>query len=202
MANQFVADSKIVLAAADAAGHAASGHGATSAGTTQPAPHGNSDFPPFDAQYWTPQLVWLAIVFGLLYLLMSKIALPRVGAILEARAARIAGDLDSAQKARAEADAAAQAHDRQLTEARAKAQATAQETQARLAAEGDARRKALEGELATKLAAAEAQIAQTKARAMSNVSDIAADTAAAIVEHITGQPADRDRVAAAVKQGA
>ena len=200
MANQFLADKFIVLAAAEESHGAATGaHGATTAGTETPGhAAAENDFPPFDTQYWAPQIIWLAIVFGALYLLMSRLALPRVAGILEARAKTIANDLDTAHKARADADAASAAHERQLAEARAKAQATAQETQARLAAESDARRKTLEADLSAKLAAAEAQIAETKSRAMTNVDEIARDTAAAIVEHITGVPADRNRIATAV----
>ena len=200
MANLFVADKFIVLAAAE---ESHSAHGAAPAATgahTETPGHAaaENDFPPFDTQYWAPQIIWLAIVFGALYLLMSRLALPRVASILEARASTIANDLDTAHKARADANAASAAHDQQLTEARAKSQATAQETQARLTAEADVRRKALEADLGAKLAAAEAQIGEMKTRAMTNVDEIARDTAAAIVEHITGNPADRNRIASAV----
>jgi F-type H+-transporting ATPase subunit b len=194
MADKFLAEPTIVLAQAEP--HGAAPH---AAGTETPGhAAAQSDFPPFDPQYWAPQIIWLAIVFGALYLLMSRIALPRVSGILEMRRAKIEGDLATAHKARADADLAAAAHDKQLADARAKAQETAQQTQARLTAEGDAKRKALEADLNAKLAAAETQIAATKTRAMTNVEEIARDTATAIVEHITGTPADRNRIAAAV----
>ena len=196
MAQQFLADKFIVLAQANTNAAPA----ATTVATTETPGHAaaESDFPPFDTQYWAPQIIWLAIVFGALYLLMSKIALPRVGEIIQTRQQKIANDLDMAHKARSDADAASAAHDRQLAEARAKAQATAQDTQAKLAAQSDDRRKTLEAELSAKLAAAEAQIGEMKSRAMTNVDEIARDAAAAIVEHITGTPADRARIAAAV----
>ena len=61
------------------------------------APGGKTVFPPFDTKTFPSQLVWLAISFVLLYVLMAKVALPRIGAIFEQRSKRISGDLKSAQ---------------------------------------------------------------------------------------------------------
>ena len=66
--------------------------------------HGGA-FPPLDPQHFPSQLLWLAIAFGLLYLLMSRVALPRVGAMLEARRSRISGDLARAKALKEETEA-------------------------------------------------------------------------------------------------
>ncbi len=162
------------------------------------AGHQANVFPPFDAHNFLPQLVWLVIIFGALYWLMSRIALPRVATILEARRARIAGDLASARTMQDQADAAGVAYEKSLAKAKARAQALAQETHDKLHGESEARRHALEAELNTKLAAAESQIADMKTRAMGNVSGIARDAASAIVQHITGRtPSDEQLTAAA-----
>jgi F-type H+-transporting ATPase subunit b len=160
---------------------------------------GHANFPPFDTSTFPSQLLWLAISFGLLYYYMSKRFLPGVGAVIEARKARIAKDLDEATAMQQKADAAAAAHEKALADARAKAHSLAQATRDRLAAEADAKRKALEDELSGKLAAAEAQIAATRDQAMSNVSDIAKDATAAIVERLIGRAADPGVVAMAVE---
>ena len=157
-----------------------------------------ASFPPFDPAHFSSSLIWLALTFGALYLLMSRIALPRVEKILGDRRAKIDGDLDAAKSAKLQADAAAAAHAKTLAEARANAQATAQKAREELAAQTDARRKTLEGELNAKLAAAEAQIGATKAQAMTNVSSIAHEAAAAIVQHLTGLTPDPKTVAAAI----
>lgn len=173
------------------------GHGATHAGTQAPGGGHEGAFPPFDTEHFSSQLIWLALIFGALYFLMSRVALPRVAGILKDRGAKISGDLDTAKTAQAKAEAAGSDLEKTLAEAKAKAQGLGQEAHAKLAAESEAKRKTLEGELNAKLAAAEAQIADTKAKAMSNVDTIAKDTAAAIVEHITGKPADPQKIAAA-----
>ncbi|HEX4765290.1 MAG TPA: F0F1 ATP synthase subunit B' [Lichenihabitans sp.] len=155
-------------------------------------------FPPFDAHNFLPQIVWLAIIFGALYWLMSRVALPRVGGILEARSAKIGGDLAEATTMQEQAAAASAAYDAKLAEAKARAQGLAQETHDTLHAETEAKRHALDDELNRKLAEAEAQIADTKTRAMSNVEGIARDAAAAIVEHLTGKPVRGEAIDAAM----
>ena len=161
------------------------------------AEHGSA-FPPFDSTHFSSQLIWLALVFGALYLLMSRVALPRVAGILKDRGDKISGDLSAARDAQAKAEAAGADLEKTLAEAKAKAQGLGQQAQQALAAETEAKRKTLEGELNAKLAAAETKIADTKAKAMSNVETIAKDTASAIVEHITGKPADPQKIAAAL----
>lgn len=169
-------------------------------GTVEPADigHGAHAFPPFDSANFASTLLWLAISFGLLYYLMAKIALPRVEDILKARADKITGDLKNAQAAREKSEQAAAEHDRTIAGAKAKAQALAQQTQAKVTADTEAKHHALETELNAKLASAEKQIVETKTTAMASVESIAGDAAAAIVERLTGRPADRSAVAAAV----
>jgi F-type H+-transporting ATPase subunit b len=168
--------------------------------TQQPtgAPPGEKPFPPFDTANFVSLLIWLVLCFGGLYLLMSKFALPRVEGILRDRSSKINGDLRDAFAKRGEADKASAEYQKTLAEARASAQALARQTYARLAAETETKRKAHEADLAAKLAAAEAQIETTKAKAMANVEQIARETAAAIVEHITGKAADTKAIAAAI----
>jgi F-type H+-transporting ATPase subunit b len=176
--------------------HDVEGHHAGTEVPGNPAQEGA--FPPFDPANFSSELIWLVITFGALYLLMSKLALPRVATILAARKDKIDSDLASAAKAQDEAAAAAALHEKTLADAKAKAQAVGQAAHAELTAQADARRHALEDDLNAKLATAEAQIAATKVAAMANVDSIATETAQAIVQHITGQPADAAAVAAAV----
>ncbi len=160
--------------------------------------HQENVFPPFDAHNFLPQIIWLVIIFGALYWLMSRVALPRVEGILVARRHRLEKDLDDAAAMQAQAKAAGEAYDKTLADARVRAQGLAQETHDKLHAESEAKRHALEADLNTKLAAAETQIAETRSRAMTNVASIAQDTAVALVERLTGRAPDRQAVDAAV----
>lgn len=153
------------------------------------AEHGeghSGGFPPFNPTNFASQLLWLAISFGALYFLMSRLTLPRIGRILEERHDRIAKDLAEAAQRRAESEAAQAAYEKALTEARGKANAIAGEARNRLSAETDANRKALEASLNAKLADAERSIESTKTTALSHVRGIAVDTANTIVTTLVG----------------
>jgi F-type H+-transporting ATPase subunit b len=156
-------------------------------------PGGHPAFPPFQRETFASQLVWLTISFALLYVLMSKIALPRVGGILAAREKRIADDLAAANGFKAKSDAANAAYEKALADARARAQSIAAETRDKQTAEAEATNKRLEAELHERLAAAERSITATRTAAMGNVGTIATDTASAIVERLIGAaPADHE----------
>jgi F-type H+-transporting ATPase subunit b len=163
--------------------------------TEQPA--GHSAFPPFQAEHFPSQLLWLAVSFVLLYALMSRIALPRIGAIMAARSKLIGDDLAAAERLREQSNAAHAAYEKSLADARSRAQSMASATRDKQAAEADAAHKQLEAKLHERLTAAEQQISTTRTAAMGNVRSIAAETAAAIVERLIGKaPADHEVAAA------
>ena len=171
---------------------------ATTTSTGAHPPGEKGAFPPFATETYASQLLWFAIAFGLLYYVMSRIALPRVAAVMENRSQRIAGDLAEAERLRVESEAAGAAYEKSLNDARAKAKAIAQEMREALTAESEAKRKALELELHERLAVAETTIGAKTQEAMASVRGIAADTATAIVERLTGQAPDRRAVEAAL----
>src|SRR5712671_1149603 len=155
-------------------------------------------FPPFQKDTFASQLVSLLIAFVALYLIASKIALPRVGGLLDARQNAIEADLAAAQKLKDESDAALKAYESELAAARVRAQAISTETREKLNAAAEAERKTLEQRLSVKLAEAAKTIAATREAAMSNVRGIASDAAIAIVQRLTGLAPDRRTVNKAV----
>jgi F-type H+-transporting ATPase subunit b len=168
--------------------------------TTQAPGGAKPQFPPFNAETFASQIFWFVITFVLLYFLMSRVALPRVGAIVAARAGKIASDLAAAQKTKDETDAAIAGYEKQLADARTNAQSIAAQTRDKLMAEADQRRKSLEGKLAERLHDAEKTIVQTKTAAMANVRGIATEAASAIVERLIGTKPDPKAVGDAVEK--
>ncbi len=175
-------------------------HGAAPASAHSEAEGGahKSGFPPCESNTFASQLVSLAIAFGLLYIIVSRVALPRMKGVLMARQGAIDSDLAEAQKLRDESDAALKAYEAELANARTKAQGIGSDIRDKLNAEAEADRKALEGRLAARLAAAEKTIAETRTAAMGNVRTIAADAAGAIVQRLTGTTADAGAINGAV----
>jgi F-type H+-transporting ATPase subunit b len=147
---------------------------------------------------WAPQLIWLVITFGVLYLLMKWVALPKIGSVIEMRQGRIAGDLEAADKLRRETQEAIAAYEQALAEAKARAHGIAQEARNRLKDEVAAERTALDRDLSAKSAEAEAQIHQAKVSALKEVNAVASDTATEIVRRLIGIAPTKPEVSAAV----
>jgi F-type H+-transporting ATPase subunit b len=163
-----------------------------------PAGEHGAGFPPFQKETFASQLLWLALVFVALYVVMSRVALPRIGSILEQRKARVDGDLAEAARLKSESDAAIAAYEQALADARNRAQALANQTREQAAAAAEAARKSLDAKLNERIATAEKSIAKTRATAMTNVQTIASDAAAAIVERLVGKAPAAPQVASAV----
>src|SRR3954470_18189715 len=159
---------------------------------------GKPQFPPFNKETFASQLVWFAIFFIALYVIISRFAIPRIGGIVEARRERIEGDLAEANRLKEQSDAALRAYEKSLADARDRAHTLANQTRDKLNAEAEQARKVLEAELNAKLGEAEKTIATTKSAAMANVRGIAVDTAAAIVQRLIGTAPAANVVEAAV----
>jgi F-type H+-transporting ATPase subunit b len=157
--------------------------------------HHEGVFPPFQTENFAPQIFWLVIIFGLLYVLMSRIALPRVGGIIENRGAKIASDLSAAREMQSKAQAAAAANDENLRRRRDEAQGIGREAQHKIAAESARQRALAESQAAEKIRAADERIASAKTKALANVEQIAVDAAASIVEKLTGAKIDQAALA-------
>ena len=155
--------------------------------------HGKASFPPFDSSTFAPQLVWLAICFTALYFILSRIALPRIGEVLEERRDRIQRDLDKAAELREETDKAIATYEEELATARHKANGIAEETRNKLNAEIAKESADVEAKISKKAEEAEARIVKAKQEAFTNVNEIALDTTAAIVKKLLGRkPTERE----------
>lgn len=188
--------------AAGEAEHAPAAGEELHAGTETHGGEHSDVFPPFDPVNFSSQLIWLAITFGILYLVLSRVALPRIGGIIEDRKSRIDADLATADASRQRTDAAIAAYETALTQARRKSQTLAEQTRAEIKTDIDRRRLDVETDLSRRVSEAEARIQLTKAEALGHVDEIAADTVATVVEQLAGPVSAqeaRDAVAAVVR---
>ena len=132
------------------------------------------------------QVVWLLIIFGVLYYVLAHIVLPRFEGGLETRRARIQGDLEAARAAKAEADAAMDAHRSATARSRTEAQSAIAEALAAAQADAGTKAAALNARLNEQIAAAEARIAASRDSAMGALREVATDTTDALVKRLTG----------------
>jgi F-type H+-transporting ATPase subunit b len=162
--------------------------------------HGEKGLPQLNPEHFAGQLFWLAVLFLLLYFVMSRVTLPRIASVVEGRRDKIAGDIDTAAKFKREAEDAIKSYEKSLADARTRARGLAEENRRKVKAETDRQRESVEADLNKKLSAAEAQILATKAQALANVKSVAAETAQAIVSRLTGEAVELRDAEAAVQR--
>lgn len=184
----------------------------TSQDTTSPVAHqsevGHADahasggLPQLEMQHWAGQIIWLLLIFAVLYILLSKVFLPRLRRVRDERAGAISSAVKAALEVQANANAQAEIAQAELAKARSEVRANALASKARITEDANARQVAEEAVVNARIAQAEAEIRQARDAAMTNVSTIAIDTTRSIVERLTGQTATVADATAAVKGAA
>jgi len=154
--------------------------------------------PQFDPTFFAPQLFWLLVMFVVLYVLMSVLAMPKIGAVLEERQRKIDDNLDKAAQLKAEADTAIAAYEKALAESRAQAQQILRTSAEALAKQSEAKQKELGEKLAAQIKAGEARINAAKDQALAHVREVAVDVAKSATQKLTGLTVEDDQVTKAV----
>lgn len=144
------------------------------------------------------QIFWLIVTFAALFLVMWRIAVPRIADVLEARQKRIDDNLDKAETAKKDAEAAIEAYEASLADARDKAHGLINETAAEIAADTADKEAELTERLNTRIAESEKAIAEAREKALASVRDTAVDVALAATEKLVGETPDRAAVEKAV----
>jgi len=147
---------------------------------------------------FTPQIVWLLISFVVLYLVMSKLAIPAISDTLDRRQARIQSDLDAAEKASEGTRALVAAYEKRLADAREEARRLHREQAEADSAAASARLAALGNTLNARIEEAEKRIAGQRAQVVESLEDMAHDIAADVYSKLAGQPADAGALKAKV----
>ncbi|HWA30718.1 MAG TPA: hypothetical protein VG867_06460 [Rhizomicrobium sp.] len=164
------------------------------------APHESSGgFPPFDTSTFPTQIFWLAVTFAFLFVVMWRVAGPRINGVITTRRNKINGDIEAAQKARGDAEAASAAYQTALAAARARANAHAEETRKRIGAEIDKAKADADAKAHEATTAAEARIQAMRAEARASMTKAAQDAVVEIVARLTGETVSAEDAAAAVK---
>ena len=147
------------------------------------------------------QVVWQVVIFFSLFLLLTFVALPRLGAVIDTRRQRIEADLEAARAAMQSADAAIAAQREATQAARSEAQTAVNAAVQAAQQEMDAKLAALNAALSKQVADAEARIDQSRKAALGAVQQVASDTVGALLTKL-GASADAGQVQAAVRSQA
>ena len=154
--------------------------------------------PQLDVSAFSPQIIWLIITFVILYALMAKIALPRIGNILEQRQARIDDNLDVAQSLKRESNKDAESYDQAIAGAREKARIAIQETTKEISLEIANRQDELGVKLSGELKSAEDRIADAKAIATKSIHESAASITSDAIKILIGEKPTENAIKSAI----
>ena len=164
------------------------------------AEHVSSGLPQFDPAPWPGEIIWALVIFLVLYVLISRVFVPRVAGTIGMREDRISGDIGDARRARDAAQAQLDAAAAELAAARSRAQKLAKDAQAEAKTEVAEARAAEEARLGERLAEAESRILAARGEALGHVRTIAVEAAEAMVARLSGVPANRAEIEAALSQ--
>jgi F-type H+-transporting ATPase subunit b len=171
---------------------------ATTMGTAAPAPQ-QGGFPPFDTSTFPSQIFWLVLTFLFLFIVLWRVATPRIAGVIAARRDQINGDVKVAEQHRKDAEGASAAYETALAGARARAHKLAEENRKRMDEEVARAKSAADADAHQAMAEAESRIATVRGEARTQVLRAAQDAAADIVARLTGEAVSADDAAAAVR---
>lgn len=153
--------------------------------------------PQLDFSTWGNQIFWLVVTLVAIYMVLSRVALPRIAAILAERQGTITNDIAAAEDLKVKAQEAEAAYEKALIDARAEAHRIVAEAKAEIQSDLDAAIEKADAEIAAKAAESEKAIADIRAGAEEAVQQVARDTASELVTALGGT-ADNEAVAVAV----
>lgn len=157
----------------------------------------NAGMPQLNFDHWGNQIFWLVLALIAIYLILSRVALPRIAAVLAERQGTISNDIAAAEDLNAKATEAEAAYDKALVDARAHAQRIIAEAKVDMQADLEKAIAKADGQIAAKSAESEKAISEIRAGAIDNVKTVAKDTVKEIVSAMGGK-ADAKTITAAV----
>ncbi|MEI4232584.1 F0F1 ATP synthase subunit B' [Roseovarius sp. D22-M7] len=156
--------------------------------------------PQLDPTTFGNQIFWLLVALVAIYLILSRVALPRIASVLAERQGTITNDLTAAEDLKARAAEAEEAYKKALADARAEAQSIIAETKAGIKADLEKANAEADEEIAKKTAEGEKRIAEIREEAIESVREVARDTTGEIVVAMGGKPDDKAVEAAVAAQ--
>lgn len=154
--------------------------------------------PQFEPSTFASQLFWLAVTFTLLYILVSRFAISRLGEVMEQRQRTVDDDLDRARQLKTETETAIRAYEKALADARAKAHEVLRQAQEEIVRQTEIRNREVSARLSSQIRDGEDRIAKARNEALSSVRDVASGVAGDAVARLAGISVDPDSVQVAV----
>jgi len=154
--------------------------------------------PQLDPKYWISQAFWLILIFTLLYLVLSKIFIPKIKDSIDERENKIKDDLDEAQELKNLAEQKLKEYELSIEEAKKEMQKIIFESKNKLNSEIQSKKKVFDKEIEIEIKNAEKEIEILKKNSLKNISAISEEIASKVIEQISGEPMNQSSIKAAI----
>jgi F-type H+-transporting ATPase subunit b len=155
--------------------------------------------PQLNPEFWISQIFWLTLIFGSLYILLSKLILPKISNNLESRKSQIAENIESAEKQREESDQKIKDYEKIINYAKIEAKNIFNQSREKILRDINSKKKSLEKEINQEIKKAEKEILDLKKRSPEKINKIAIETSADLIKQIIGAEVNNSNISAIVE---
>jgi len=154
--------------------------------------------PQLNPEFWTAQIFWLILIFSFLYVIISKIFLPKITYSIENRKSRVVNDLDEAQKLKESAEKKLNEYNKIIEESKKEAKKIIEDNRKKLDRDIVSKKQKFNDEIEKEIVAAEKEIIDLKKTSISNINNIAAETSVEVIKQIINIEVNKSSVSAIV----
>ena len=154
--------------------------------------------PQLNPEFWVSQIFWLIITFGILYVVLSKLILPKISSNLESRKLQISDNIEAAEKQRKESDSKLKEYDEIISKSKSEAKNIFRETREKALKDIDFKRETLEKQIDEEIKKAEKEINELKKTAPEKINKIAIETSSEILKNLVGTEINNSSISAIV----
>ena len=159
----------------------------------------NEGMPQLNPEFWISQIFWLTLIFGSLYVLLSKLILPKISDNLESRKSQITENIESAEKQREESDQKLKDYEKLINDAKNEAKSIFNQTREKILRDVNNKKDSLEKEIYEEINKAEKEILDLKKKSPEKINKIAIETSADLIKQIIGAEINNSNISAIVE---
>ena len=156
--------------------------------------------PQLNPEFWVSQIFWLVLTFGLLYIILSKLILPRISNNLESRKSQILENIETAEKQREESEKKVKEFEKIILESKIEAKNYFNEARQKILEDITVKKNSLDKDIDDEISAAEKEIKNLKTASSEKIKNIAIETSSELIKQLIGEEANNSSVSAIVEE--
>ena len=154
--------------------------------------------PQLNPEFWVSQIFWLIITFGILYVVLSKLILPKISSNLESRKLQISDNIEAAEKQRKESDSKLKEYDEIISKSKSEAKDIINQAREKVLRDISAKKELLEKQIDEEIKKVEKEIIKLKLEAPAKINKIAIDTSSELIQKLIGAEINNSSISAIV----